>query len=306
MDELRPIRVFLEVADQSSFVAAARRLQMTPASVTRIIAKLEADLGQQLLVRTTRQVSLTSAGAIVASRYRPLVEEFDRAGRDLGRAGLADRGELKINAPMSMGLRLLPGLVSGFRLAYPNIALNVQMTDALVDILEEPCDLSIRISGPPSDKSTIWRKICEVPRHVIAAPSLFDRTVRPASPDEINPEICLSYSASGTAEKWQFRNGSARRTITAGSGVVSNNGDFLYALVRSGNGLALLPDFIFAPGLQEGTVECLLEGWQVLPLWLTLFYPPYEQLPPLVATFSDFFEAYMRDIDGLDFSTAPF
>ncbi|TNF20854.1 MAG: LysR family transcriptional regulator [Rhodobacteraceae bacterium] len=301
MQEIKPIRVFLKVAELSSFAAAARALAMTPASVTRIVARLEEALGQQLLVRTTRQVALTSAGAIVAARFRPVVEDFDRVAEEIARAAWPDRGRLSINAPMSLGLRLLPCLIDRFRLAYPNIALDVTLTDELVDIVEESCDLAIRVSGPPEDKSTIWRKICEVPRHVIAAPSLFERMQRPERPEDLDPGFCMSYSARGQAEVWAFRKDGVKRSVTAGASVVSNNGDFLYALVRSGNGLALMPDFILAEGRASGEVVTVLDDWTVTPLWLTLFYPPYEVLPPLVATFADFFEAHLREVAGLSF-----
>lgn len=304
MQDLKPIRVFLEVAALSSFVAAARRLQMTPASVTRLIAKLEQDLGQQLFVRTTRQVALTSAGAIVAARYRPLVEALDNASDEVRGALRPDFGRLSINAPMSLGLRLLPGLFDSFRLAYPNISLDVKLTDALIDIVQEGCDLAIRVSGPPGDKSTIWRKICEVPRHAIAAPSLFDRIPRPETPDELDPPYCLSYAPQEGPEVWNFTKAGQKRSTRAGTSVVSNSGDFLYGLVKSGNGIAVLPDFILSEGLAQGDVVKILEDWQIQPLWLTLFYPPYEVLPPLVATFTEFFETYLRGVAGLDFRTS--
>jgi DNA-binding transcriptional LysR family regulator len=302
MQDIKPIRVFLMVVEHNSFAAAARSLAMTPASVTRIVAKLEQDLGQQLLVRTTRQVALTSAGAVVAARFGPLVAEFDRVTQDITRAAWPDRGRLSISAPMSMGMRLLPALLDRFRRAYPNIALDVRLTDALVDIVENSCDLAIRVSGPPTDKSTIWRKICEVPRHVVAAPRLFDGLQRPVTPDGLDPAICMSYSPVGRAENWKFRKAGVTRTVTAGGALISNNGDFLYALAASGNGIAVLPGFIANDGLTRGDVVKLLEDWTVAPLWLTLFYPPYEVLPPLVATFSDFFETHLREMAEFDFA----
>lgn len=301
MQDIKPIRVFLRIAEQGSFAAAARSLRMTPASVTRIVARLEQDLGQQLLVRTTRQVALTSAGAMVAARYGPVVADFDQVTKEIARAVQPDRGRLSINAPMSLGLRLLPALVDQFRLAYPDIELDVKLTDRLVDIVEERCDLAIRISGPPADKSTIWRKICEVPRHAVAAPRLFDRLPRPRAPDDLMAQHCLSYTALTQPEIWKFRQGRVTRNITAGTAVISNNGDFLYSLVRAGNGIALLPDFIVKDGLQSGEVETVLTDWTVAPLWLTLYYPPYEVLPPLVATFTKFFETHLRAIPELDF-----
>ena len=303
MQDIKPIRVFLTVVELNSFAAAARSLKMTPASVTRIVARLEEDLGQQLLVRTTRQVSLTTAGAMVAARYRPVVADFDQVTEEISRAVRPDRGRLSINAPMSLGMRLMPSLIDRFRLAYPSITLEVHLTDALVDIVEERCDLAVRISGPPSDKSTIWRKVCEVPRHLVAAPALFNRIPRPESPEELDPAVCMSYSSTGEAESWKLSYGGRTRNMSAGVSVVSNNGDFLYELAKAGNGIALLPDFIVSEGIASGEVEAVLGDWAAPPLWLTLFYPPYEVLPPLVATFTDFFEAHLREATGLNFET---
>lgn len=303
IDDLRPMRVFLEVARQCSFAGAARTLSMTPATVTRSVARLEASLGQQLFVRTTRQVSLTSVGAIVAARYRPMLEELDRVGAELQRDIPQDRGRLRINAPMSMGLRLLPNLLDSFRLAYPQVEVILDMTDRLIDIIEDPCDLAIRISQAPQDKSTIWRKICQVPRHVIAAPSLFNRIDRPDRPEDLIRNFCLSYG-DGRPETWDFTREGQRRSVRAGSAVISNNGDLLYQLVRRASGMALLPDFICKEGLEDGSVEVILPDWSVAPLWLTLFYPPYEQLPPLVATFTTFFEAYLQANEATSFEWA--
>lgn len=302
MQDLKPIRVFLEVAGQGSFSKAAHTLRMTPATVTRLVARLEQDLGQQLLLRTTRQVSLTSAGALVAAKYRSVVDDFDRVTEELERATQPHRGHLSINAPMSFGLRLLPGLVESFRLAYPHIALHINLTDHLVDIVDAGADLAIRISEPPSDKSTIWRKICEVPRGVAASPALFESHSRPETPGDLDRKLCLSY-ASGTApEVWRFRNGAQKRNITAGTDVISNNGDFLNAVAIARGGMVALPEFILREGLQDGRLERVLPEWTISPLWLSLYYPPYEALPPLVATFTDFFEAYLSEADGFDFS----
>lgn len=301
IQDLKPIRVFLKVAELSSFAGAARSLGMTPASVTRIVAALEAELGQQLLLRTTRQVSLTSAGALVAARFRPVVQHFDDVTAGLTRASLPDAGHLTINAPVSMGLRLMPDLIVAFRAAYPAITVDVKMTDALVDIMADTCDLAVRVSSAPKDLSTIWRKICEVPLSVVAAPSLLDRVGHPQDPRDLDAALCPSYTATDAPEVWEFRKGSAKRTQRAGSAVMSNNGDFLYELALSGGGFVILPDFIVNRGIAEGRVVRVLPDWDVPSLWLTLYYPPYEQLPPLVATFSQFFESYMARIDGLEF-----
>ncbi|KIC43546.1 LysR family transcriptional regulator [Ruegeria sp. ANG-S4] len=294
MIELKPIRVLRAVSDLKSFSLAARELGIAPASATRIIAQLERDLGTQLLVRTTRQVSLTSAGATVLAQYRPLLEGFEEVTRSLQRANQPDKGHLRLTAPVSLGVTLLPQVISGFRLAYPNISVEINFTDTLLDVIEENCDLAVRVSGPPTDKSTIWRKLCEVPRHMIAAPSLFERIPRPDHPRDLNPDLLMSYSAQGRPEAWDFSHAGSSVSVQAGGKIISNNGDFLYALAVAGDGICVLPDFITGTGLVSGQVEQVLPNWSITSLWLTLYYPPYEQLPPIVGTFAEYFEKFVQ------------
>lgn len=299
MIELKPIRVLRAVSDLKSFSLAAKELGLAPASVTRIIAQLESDLGVQVLVRTTRQVALTSAGASVLARYRPLLEGFEQVTHDLQRAIKPDSGHLRITAPVSLGVALLPKAIAGFRLAYPDISVELNFTDTLLDVIEETCDLAIRVSGPPKDKSTIWRKLCEVPRHAIAAPSLVDKIEQPDHPDSLPADRLMSYHAHGEREVWEFSQNGHKRSVRAGQQLISNNGDFLYALTLAGDGICVLPDFITGPGLQSGDVVEVLPEWSLPSLWLTLFYPPYEQLPPIVRTFADYFDTFVTDHPNL-------
>ena len=300
MIELKPIRVLRAVSDLKSFSLAARELGIAPASATRIIAQLERDLGTQLLVRTTRQVSLTSAGATVLAKYRPLLEGFEEVTRTLQRANQPDKGHLRLTAPVSLGVTLLPQVISGFRFAYPNISVEINFTDTLLDVIEENCDLAVRVSGPPTDKSTIWRKLCEVPRHMIAAPSLFEHIPRPDHPRDLNPDFLMSYSAQGRSETWDFSHAGSNVSVQAGGKIISNNGDFLYALAVAGEGICVLPDFIIDKGLAGRQVVQVMSNWSITSLWLTLYYPPYEQLPPIVGTFAEYFEKFVQDHPHLE------
>ena len=301
MQDLKPIRVFLEVAAHRSFATAARNLRMTPATVTRIVAQFERDIGHQLLVRTTRQVSLTSHGALVAARYGALVEDFDRVTAELERETQPHRGRLRINAPMSFGLRIMPRLLDSFRLAYPLIDVQVSFSDELLDVMDGQHDLAIRISEPPRDKSTIWRKLCQVPRLAVASPKLFERASRPTLPEDLDPKLCFAYVTIGETETWRFRKGAVQRQVTVGRTLASNNGDFLHTLVEQGAGIAVLPQFIIQSGLDQNLLEVVLPDWFLPELWLSLHYPAYDALPPLVETFSDFFESFLRDVDGMIF-----
>ncbi|WP_415183209.1 LysR family transcriptional regulator [Phaeovulum sp.] len=296
MGELESIRVFLAVAQQQSFAGAARQLGMTPASVTRTIAGLEARLGVQLLVRTTRQVSLTSAGAVYAARAGPLADGLAEAANETREAQDIISGRLRISAPLSLGVKILPAVLSQFAALHPQTDLDVSLSDGFVDIVEEDFDLAIRISGPPNDKSTIWRKICKVPRLLVATPEYLSARGMPERPEDLAEHACLGYRDDLRDEVWPLSNGRQRHSHKAHGHVSTNNGDLLAGLVLKGEGIALLPRFIIEDDLAAGRMTPVLPDWTTAEIWLTLYYPPYEQLPLRVAAFSDFFEAHVGEI----------
>lgn len=295
MGELEAIRTFLTVADQSSFSAAARLLAMTPASVTRTVSALEDQLGVQLLLRTTRKVSLTSAGAAYAARVAPLVEGLARATEETRDLQKVTAGSLRVSAPMSLGMKVLPTVLSQFSIMHPRTSVAIELSDRFVDILQENYDLAIRISGPPTDKSTIWRKIRPVSRLLVAAPSFLARHGTPKVPEDLTTLECLSYHDQSKTETWELSRPGQIRTIEARGRFSINNGDFLCKLAIAGEGIALLPRFIVDEELRAGKLVEVLPGWNTPEIWLTLYYPPYEQLPLRVATFSDFFEAFIKE-----------
>jgi DNA-binding transcriptional LysR family regulator len=291
--QLEEIRVFLAVAEHQSFVAAARHLGTSPPSVTRLVGMLEQRLGVQLLLRTTRQVSLTSAGAAFAARMRNLVAAFDTAIEDLRTVAGESSGLIRINAPMSMGERILPDVVSQFRILHPRVSVSLVLTDRLVDVVSEDVDLAIRISGEPRDKTTIWRKLCRVPRLLVAAPDYLTRHGTPAQPEDLAHHLCLAYDAEAGPEVWDLVSGARRRRVTAGKTLSSNNGDLIAKLAAHGEGVALLPRFIVGGLIAEGRLRAVLPEWLPPELWLTLYYPPYDRLPTRLAAFSSFFETYV-------------
>ncbi|MBX9470241.1 MAG: LysR family transcriptional regulator [Rhizobium sp.] len=295
MGEVEAIRTFLTVADQSSFSAAARLLGMTPASVTRTISALEEQLGVQLLLRTTRKVSLTSAGAAYAARVAPLVEGLARATEETRDLQKVTAGSIRVSAPMSLGMKVLPTVLSQFSIIHPRTSVAIELSDRFVDIVEENYDLAIRISGPPTDKSTIWRKIRPVPRLLVASPTFLAQNGTPKLPEDLATLECLSYHDQSKTETWELSRPGQTRTVEAKGRFSINNGDFLCRLAVAGEGIALLPRFIVEDELRAGTLVEVLPGWTTPEIWLTLYYPPYAQLPLRVATFSDFFEAFVKE-----------
>ncbi|PZO65866.1 MAG: LysR family transcriptional regulator [Paracoccus denitrificans] len=294
MNDLRAYKVFLMAARVGSFAGVARQMNIAPAVVTRTVAQLEADLGVQLFVRTTRQISLTGEGAVFAARIEPLVHQLDHLRTELRDANKADEGQLRINAPMSFGEKVLPELLSAFHQSYPRISLQVALTDRHIDVVSADFDMAVRISEPPADKSTIWRKLCEVRRVLVAAPdSPFAALTHP---DQLPPQACLAHAADSRAEPWVLTQGKSTVSLSAGQSISANNGDVLAKFARAGQGVALLPVFIVSDYIRRKELVPVLEGWQPPRLWLTLFYPPYKALPPRIATFSDFFEARIPEI----------
>lgn len=288
MNELKALQTFLLAAERRNFAQVARELHTTPASVTRTIAALEEDLGIQLFVRTTRQVSLTNDGASFAARVAPAVRALESARAEVMNANKVDEGVLRINAPMSLGQKVLPAIVDGFRERYPKIALQIVLTDHFLDMLQEDFDLAIRISGPPTDKFTIWRKIC-VLRRILVAPA-GTPSARVTHPSELSYDECIAFSSESRDEVWSLSDGKSTYAVTAGKFISANNGDVLASLASAGAGVALLPVFIVSELLRSGRLVQILPDWNPPELWLTLFYPPYQKIPPRVAAFSKFFE----------------
>lgn len=287
------------MADRRGFAAAAAALAMTPSAATRAVAALEARLGVQLFIRTTRTVALTAAGALYAERVRPLTVGLARAVQETRETHGLVAGTLRIAAPLSLGLKVLPAVLTQFGLAHPSVRVTASLTDAFVDILDGSADLAIRVSGVPTDKSTIWRKLCPVPRLLVAAPSYLLARGMPGSPDDLSEHELLAYGGEPAGESWELRHDAERSVVRAAGRFRADSGDLLAELAVNGEGIALLPRFIVSDALASGRLVPVLEAWQPEELWLTLYYPPYERLPLRVATFSDFFEVHVTQTHPL-------
>lgn len=291
MNDYKALRIFLLAAEKRNFAQVARELNMAPAAITRAIAALEDELGVQLFVRTTRQVSLTTDGAVFAAQIQPAIQAIDTARKDVMDAHKVDQGRLRISAPTWFGKAVLPPVLSGFRKLYPKINFEISLADGFVNILDQDFDLAIRISSTPSDKFTIWRKVCVIPRVLVAAPE--SRFATMEHPGELTPDECLAYSGESRRETWALSDGSASLEISAGRAFSVNNGDMLADMAAEGAGVALLPRFHVAEHLRGGRLVHVLPRWSPPDLWLTLYYPPYQALPPRIAAFSKYFEQHV-------------
>ena len=279
--QIERIRVFVEVAERQGFAAAARALALTPSQATRHVAELEAELGVRLLVRTTRQVTLSGAGRQYLERIKPVLAELAQADEAARVQANTLRGEIR---------------VSQFRILYPEVRLKLNLTDRFVDIMSGEYDMALRISGPPTDKTSIWRKIQPVRCLLTASPSYLAQRGAPVDPRDLEEHDCLVYEHQADGASWEFsRAGSGEaRTANVASCFSCNNGDLIGELAARGEGIALLPRFIIAEHLARGALVEVLAGWQAPQVWLSAFYPPYDHLPAKVETFTRFVEGVVK------------
>lgn len=297
MGEIEELRVFLAVAQEQSFIGAARALGLPPPSVTRSIAGLEDRLGLQLFIRTTRRVSLTPAGADYAAEVDPLLASLGRATETLRERHGDTAGLIRLNAPIAFGSEALPEMISQFRILHPQVTFSVVLSDMFVDSVDDTFDMAIRISQAPREVLSIWRKICKVDRVLAASPGYLAASGRPVVPADLSDHTCIAHDGLARSETWELTRGTETYRHRAGAALAANNAALMAGLARSGQGIVLLPRFMIEDDLRAGRLEPLLPDWQPPQLWLTLYYPPLDRIPARLSLFS---EHVVRSVTATD------
>jgi DNA-binding transcriptional LysR family regulator len=280
--------VFAKVAALGSFAKAAEELSLSNATVSKLISRLEKRLGERLFHRSTRRLSLTETGRVLATRASRILVEAEEAEAEAQLQARAPRGRIKLAAPMSFGLHQISPLLPEFLRAYPEVSVDLQLDDRVVDMIAGSIDVAIRIAALP-DSSLVARKLCPVRRFVVGAPSYFEQHGRPKHPHELANHSCLSYSYLPTGDQWQFTNRKGEKESVRIKGPLSaNNGDALDDALKSGLGLALQPDFIAWKGLQNGALERVLLDWAAAPLAVNVLTPAGGTRPSRVTALIEF------------------
>lgn len=284
---LSAIEAFVETVRAGSMAAAARKLGSTRARVSRQVQQLEAALGAQLLVRTTRALRLTEAGSayleVAEAALAQLAEGARRVAEGQGRIS----GVLRVNAPMSFGVRVLGPLLPRFLADHPALELQLTLSDEFIDPIRSGHDVTLRI-GQLADSGLIARRLTDAPRLLAAAPSYLAQHGTPAHPAELERQRCLNYSYSSTGGHWALRRGAEEWKVSAEGPLCANNGDVLLAAAEAGLGLVLLPRFIVGDALAAGRLVEVLPDWRPPPIAVHALYPPNRQLPLRTRRFLDF------------------
>ena len=287
MDISYAMRVLVQVVDSGSFVRAADALGLSNAAVTRQIASLETHLGARLLHRTTRRLSLTDAGAEFCARSRVILEEIAEAEAVAGQGSAQPFGLLRISAPLSFGLMQLARFLPGFRARHPQLRLDIDLSDRVVDLANEGIDVALRIASE-LDGNLVARRIAPVSMVVCASPDYLKRRGTPKVPAELVDHATLSFSYLWAGDEWPFTDASGDLTrVKVSPAVHATNGDLLRELAVAGGGIIMQPTFIVASELERGTLVPILPEYQTLELSLFAVYLSRRHLSNKVRVFID-------------------
>lgn len=282
------MEVFVEIVRRNGFAKAAEALDTSPANVTRYLNDLEAHLGTRLLNRSSRRMSLTESGEALYERARAILEDVAEAEALSSMSTLHPRGTLRINAPLSFGVLHLAPLWPRFLARYPDIELDVALSDRVVDIVEEGYDMAIRISRVAANAHAA-RKLATSRNVVCAAPDYVARRGMPMTPDDLLGHACIGYRYSATADEWNFldRDGRAH-AVRVPCMMHTNNGDTARAAAIGGAGVIWQPQFLVGADLRAGRLVEVLPGYRMPDIDILALYPSRRHLSAKVRVMIDF------------------
>ncbi len=288
MDRLASLTAFVRVAETGSFSEAARRLGMSKSVISRQVAALEAELGARLFQRTTRSLTLTEAGHGYVEQVSRILADLEAADASVSRLQAAPRGRIRVSAPMSFGFLHLAQAIPDFLKRYPEVAIDLAMTDRFVDLVEEGFDLAIRL-GKLADSSLIARRLAPVRMAVCASPDYLEAAGTPVVPGDLAHHACLSYSLWSAADSWHFVTPDGKdQQVEIKGRMRANNGDALRVAALKGLGVCYLPTFIVGADLQSGSLVSVLGDFMPKDRAAHAVYPTSRHLSPKVRAFVDF------------------
>lgn len=288
MDNLSYLSAFVRAAETHSFVAAGRVLGVSASAVGKSVARLEERLGVRLFQRSTRRISLTAEGTLFYERCQRILGDIADAEAELERAVEAPRGRLRVSLPAAGHHLLLPVLPDFLRL-YPEIEMDLDFNDRMVDVIAEGLDAVVR-SGTMADSRLMGRRIGPFRFHIVGSPAYFEQRGLPQQPRDLEGHACLRYKHvnSGILQDWALQNDPATAPWRLPATFVCNNAEALIGAAQRGLGLAYLPDFLARDALATGTLRTVLDAYQAAPGMFWVLWPSSRHLSPKLRVFVDF------------------
>jgi len=288
MDRLTEMEAFATVVDQGGFTDAARKLGISKSAVSKHISSLEARLGARLLNRTTRRVSPTEIGLVYYDRARRVLNDAGEADNLVSAMQSAPSGVLRMAVATDFGTSLLTPVLDGFLRDYPEISLNMVLSNTYVELISEGFDMAIRV-GDMEDSSLRARKIAEATQRLVAAPSYFAEHGRPERIDDLADHRLLHYSNQASANVWKIAAPTGEQRQVRGSGWLTvNDGQSLLNAAIKGLGIAYLPSYLYHRAMDQGLVVDVIPSLPQSLLGIHAVYPPGRFTQPKVRAFIDF------------------
>jgi DNA-binding transcriptional LysR family regulator len=287
VDKFQEMASFVAVVEAGSFVGAGEALGLSKAAVSRQVGALEQRLGTRLLHRTTRRLSLTDDGQRFHARARELLATVEEAEAEISARSGDASGLLRINAPLTFGVLHLAPLWGRFADAHPKVALEIDLSDRVVDLVEEGYDLAVRITNLPNSQ-LVSRQLATSRMVLCASPEYLARHGIPAHPRDLAAHRVVSYSYWSTRDEWRFTGPEGWVQVRTQPRIHANNGDTCRAAALDHQGIILQPDFLVGVDLRQGTLVELLPGYASLTLGIHAVYPSRKYLPAKTRRMVDF------------------
>ena len=288
LPDFEALAIFEKVVELRSFAAAAGELALSKATVSKAVSRLEERLGARLFNRTSRRLALTDAGQKLAERATRLLADGEAVENEALAQSTSPRGLVRLAVPMTFGVKAVAPLLPEFMKAYPDVSIDLHLSDATVDLIGEGFDAGLRIARLP-DSSLIARRLCTMPRYTVAAPSYLKRHGRPTHPMHLAQHKCFGYAYLSTPNVWHYTNAAGEQASVRPAGQLRvNNGEAVMPAVLAGLGIADLPDFILGDAIAAGKVEVILKGWTQPEGSVHLVTPPGGPRPARVEVLADF------------------
>ncbi|KMJ89367.1 LysR family transcriptional regulator [Achromobacter xylosoxidans] len=289
MDTHTAMQTYVWVVELGSFAAAADKMGQARSVVTRQIAFLEEKYGVRLLNRTTRKLSMTDAGRAFYERVRPILAEVTDLELSLQAEGQAPSGRLRISAPVSFGILHLGPAIAEYLLRYPDVVIDLDLNDRVVDLVEDGYDVAVRI-GPLQDSSLVARPLAPQQLLVCAAPAYLESHGVPLVPEDLKQHRCLHYAYASTGNEWHFEKDGVSHLVRVNAALRANNGDVLRTAALAGHGVILQPEFLVGDDVRAGRLVALLQDYVHTPISMYAAYPHRRFLSPKVRSFVEHLE----------------
>jgi len=287
MDRLLEMQTFCAVVEAGSFVSASESLGMSKAAVSRYVSELEARLGVRLLQRTTRRLSLTGEGEVFYVRCRELLAGVEEAEAEITSRSDVARGTLRVNVPVSFGISHLAPLWGDFHARYPDVELSVDLSDRIVDIVEEGFDLAIRIATLQSS-TLVSRRITTTRLMACASPDYVAKYGAPSHPTELADHRVIGYSNFTTGNDWPFEGPEGAVSVRVRPWMYANNGETCCGAAVAGEGVVLQPGFLVRHHLDAGRLVELMPEYRSTELGVYAVYPTRKFVTPKVRALVDY------------------